>query len=199
MLKRVIDFFTGGGNFDEVDQEFTDEQEEQDPELFARIVELGERLHDQELDSAEHIGARAATVIGFAGVVLTLTVALSRDAFGRGTDLGTVGDPANAIFFLVAVVLLGLAGLQGVRAARPRSQARVSPTVLDKYRRKRPKVIAVNDHFGRQQERTLNALKEANGARAKTLNSAFGLLAAGVGAAAVQAVIIGIDRMLEVV
>lgn len=167
-------------------------------DLHQRIVELGGRLHDQELTSADSIGTRAGTLIGFAGVVLTLTVALSREAFGPGVDLGSVGDPVAAALFLLAVLFLLAAAVQGVRSARPRERARVNPQVFDTYRDERSSVSAADEHFGRKQQDVAERLARSNEDRARTLQWGFRWLGAGVYLVAGQAVIIGIDRLTEV-
>ncbi len=163
-----------------------------------RIVERGERLHDNELSSADSIGTRAGTLIGFAGVVLTLTVALSRDAFGRGVDLGAVGDPASAVLFLAAVLSLLAAAVQGVRAASPRKRDRMNPKMFSTYRKKRPPAGQLDEHYGRRQQEVIENNADINRKRAEKLQSGFWWLGAGVCLVAAQAVIIGIDRLTEV-
>lgn len=167
-------------------------------ELYQRIVELSGRLHDQEVDSADNMATRAGTFIGFAGLVLTLTVALSREAFGRAVDLGSVGDPASAAMFLLAVLFLLAAAVQGVRAARPWGRSRVNPRVFETYRDELPSVSEADEHFGRKQQGVAERLATSNRERARTLQWGFRWLGVGVCLVAGQAVIIGVDRLVEV-
>ncbi len=168
------------------------------PELYVRIVELGERLHDQELASADNIGARAGTLIGFAGVVLALTVALSRDAFTGRTDLGEAGDLASVILFLLAVLSLLVCALLAVQAAAPRNRDRISPSVLSTYREEKPAAAALDEHFGRRQQEVIETMADTNSTRGKTLQCAFRWLLGALVLVAAQAAIIGVDRLLEV-
>jgi hypothetical protein len=174
------------------------DKETGEPELFEQIVELGSKLHDQELSSADSLGTRAVTLIGFSSVVLTLTAALARDAFGQGRDLGDVGNAASAIIFLLAVGCLLVSAIQAVRAAAPRSQNRVSTQVFDTYRQEKPRVRTLHEHFGEKQQDVIEDVAASNTARGKTLQWAFRWLVAGLLLVAGQAAIMGIDRLTEV-
>lgn len=167
-------------------------------ELFERVVELAETLHDRELASAENLGGRAATLIGFSGVVLTLTASLAREAFGQGRDLGTFGNSASACLFLLAVGCLLASAVQAVRAASPREQDRVTEQPLDTYAVKKPPVEALNKHFGTKVIGVIGKVAKSNTDRGRTLQWAFRWLATGLILVAGQAAIMGVDRLTEV-
>ena len=170
----------------------------QEEDVERRIVELGERLHDLELQSADSLGTRAGALIGFSGVVLALTAGLARDAFGKDAALGSFGDPAVAVLYVLSITVLVAAAVQGVRAARPSARSRVSISVLRKYRRRRPRTEEIDDHYGRKQEEAAEDVAATNTTRGEALQWAFRWLAIGVGLVGGQATIIGIDRLTEV-
>ncbi len=177
-----------------------DQQSEPDElaELNARIVELGQRMDDQELASADSLGTRAGTLIGFAGVVLTLTVALSRDAFAPTAELGKMGDAVSVVLYLGAVVCLLVAAYKGVRTAAPRERDRVNTKVLNTYREVQPSVPDLDAHYGKKQQQVVENRADVNTERAECLQVGFWWLLAGLGLVAAQALIIGIDRLSEV-
>jgi hypothetical protein len=167
-------------------------------DLHERIVELGARLHGQELTSAESLGTRAGTLIGFSGVVLALTASLAGGASANNVNLGRVGNPASAFLFLLAVTCLLAAATQAVRAAAPRARGRVNVEILDTYREELPSVADANEHVGRKQQDVTKLLAGSNSDRAATLQWAFRWLLVALALVAGQAAIIGIDRLSEV-
>lgn len=102
------------------------------------------------------------------------------------------------MLFVLSVGALLACATQAVRVVKPRDRDRINPGVLDTYRQELPGVWKANEHFGRKQQEILESLAESNSERGKMLQKAFWLLVAGLCLVAAQAVIIGVDRLTEV-
>lgn len=110
----------------------------------SRAAALAGGALEAERRSAENLGARAAWLIGFSGVVLALTAALGRDAGAR--DLGAVGEPAAESLFIVSIAILLAAALVSTFAVSPKPRGRTPLELMDDLRRGKVAVGDVDAH-----------------------------------------------------
>lgn len=99
---------------------------------------------------------------------------------------------------MLAVACLLVSAIQAVRAASPRRRDRLTTQPFKTYRKKRPPVEKMHEHFGKKEADVIEQRAESNTDRGETLQWAFRWLATGLVLVAGQAAIMGIDRLTEV-
>jgi hypothetical protein len=150
--------------------------------VSGELLAIGADTLKNEREFAERFNVRGAGLIGFAAVVLGLTVNVGKDTFSQlqthppatapELDLGGVGEPLFIGCFLGAVVLLTLCTVIATFAVLPATVTRLSVNALRSYADERipiaevrPRVYAVTIHG-------LEGQRKANGKKAKRLKAA---------------------------
>lgn len=159
----------------------------------SRAAALAGGALEAERRSAENLGARAAWLIGFSGVMLALTAALGRDA--GALNLGAVGEPVAESLFIVSIGILLAAALVSTSAVSPKPRGRTPSRLLDDLRHGKVAVGDVDAHVAQIDCKLYRELAAQNDDRGRILRWAFRLLIAGLFSVASHAVTIGIVQL----
>lgn len=142
---------------------------------------------DRELRSADALGSRAATLLGFCGLILTLASALARDSLAR--DLGAVGRPVAAASLIAGIVVVIGAALLAASMITPRQRGRTNPAVM---RSLRASADTETEIYGRLSKSMITLAGEEgakNDQRGRVLRHAIRTVAVGLVLLAIQAVV----------
>lgn len=141
---------------------------------------------ERELRSGEALGTRAAALVGFAGLVLTLASTLGRDTVSR--NLGPAGRPIAFFALSAGLVVVAAGAVTAASMFLPRPRGRTKPAVLRELRTAHD---AEHDVYERLSKSVTTLFEEEgakNDARGRRLGAAVWLVVSGLLLIAVQAV-----------
>lgn len=165
----------------------------EEPKSAHLVVELATDALGEERTSAENLGARATWLIGFAGVVLSLTAAFGRDV--GSARLSHLERTASDWLFVIATILLAAAAALGVVVVSPKRRGRTPMKLLDDIGDGTLAATNVDGVRADLGKRLYRELADDNDMRGRRLSYAFWVLVLGLACVAAPAVIIGIARI----
>lgn len=143
---------------------------------------------DREVRSADALSSRAATLIGFCGVILALVSTLGRDSLTR--ELGAVGRPVASAALIGGIVVVAAAAIAAATILSSRPRGRTRPQVL---RELRTATDPESEIYGRLAKSAITLFEEEaakNDLRGRMLRLATLAVVAGLVLLAVQAVVV---------
>jgi hypothetical protein len=170
------------------------------PELLA----IGNDQLKTELEFTEKFNGRASALVGFAGVVLGLTVTAGVETFPRLTQapgkpraltLGHVGEPLFIVCFAAAVLLLLVCTVVATRSILPIAGKRLKIESLREFGEKRTPLPEVRSRAYTVIVNLLDAQRKANTAKAKPVKRAGGLFVAALLLVAIDACTLAISQL----
>jgi len=90
-----------------------------------------QKLSESEESRGQSFNQRAAWLLGFAGVILTLTVGQARQV--TTTDLGALGEPFSAALLAIAAALLLWASKLAIDVLKPRDVWHIGREEVERY------------------------------------------------------------------
>jgi hypothetical protein len=156
------------------------------PETVESELDTVQKLSESEELRGQSFNQRAAWLLGFVGVVLTLTVGQAREVVS--TDLGSVGEPVSVGLLAIAAVLLLWAAKLAIDVLKPQDIWHIEREEVERYASR----VYVSEERPLVEGRTMRGLirqfseeREANNTKsevfeqsARRLLWSFGFLAA---------------------
>src|SRR5687767_12724428 len=107
-------------------------EEEPREESVGALLEITERIIDDERARGANLTSKTSTLAGFSGTILSVVAVFGRELFRL--DLGGVGEPVVRMLFLVSVVALATAATLAIGGVlRPQTRLAIRTEQVQRF------------------------------------------------------------------